>query len=104
MQRFVKIFELYRSVHHQWRNEGKEKIQGRRRGGKGEGEREEAKEEARIQVRETQSGLAPPSSTVIHRVEDRIPLRRFNISTKVLIETLSRATILSLYFEGLSDL
>jgi len=42
MQRFAKIFELYSSVHHQCQNEGKEKIQGRRRGGKVE----EAKEEA----------------------------------------------------------
>ena len=80
-----------------YRGEGEEK--------EGEEEREEAKEEARMKVRETQSGLAPPpSSAVTHRVEDGVPLRRFHVCTKVLIKSLSWAAILSLNFEGLSDL
>ena len=46
----------------------------------------------------------PPSSLVSHSVEDGVPLCRFDISTKIFIEALSRATILPLDFEGLPDL
>ena len=76
----------------------REKIQ------KGEEEREGSQEEAEDDAseRKTQIGLAPGPLRMSHCVEDKVPLCRFDVGSEVLVETLTRAGVLTLDFKGLT--
>ena len=73
---------------------------------KGEEEREGSQEEAEDDAseRKTQIGLAPGPSRLSHFVEDRVPLCRFDEGAEVFIQTLTGASVLTLYFKGLAYL
>ena len=76
----------------------------RKRIKKGEKEREGSQEEAEDDAseRKTQIGLAPGQSRLSHCVEDWVPLCRFDVRTKVFVQTLAGTGVLTLDFKGLT--
>ena len=99
LQRIARIFELGYSVHHQWQSESRKREQGRR---SREREREEAKEEADTSERNPRWVGPLPPVLMSHGVENGVPLRGLHVGTKILIEALSWAAVLSFDFKGFS--